>query len=175
LYGPTAAINRQTEEDLRTSGLEWVIGRNGLYLEFDVEHMINAAQGGVFRNSGGDGRCCYITRDELACAWAKLATDDAHNGKIYNLVGESLTQAELLALVNEQCGQDVAYEVISDEEFQRAVPPERGELIARMITGCYQSIRAGAFDVESNFEAAAGRPPKSIAGMIRDYCSARAA
>ena len=54
LFAPVQAVNRQAEEDLKRSGLEWVIGRNGLYLEIDVEHIVAAAQeGGVFRNSGG--------------------------------------------------------------------------------------------------------------------------
>lgn len=174
LYGPTAVINRQTEDDLRESGLEWVIGRNGLYLEIDVEHIIGAATGGVFPNSGGDGKCGYITRDELAVAWAGLATDDSHIGKTYNLVGECRAQTELVDIVNECCGLNVRYEAISDEEFQSRIPAERGEIVARMITGCYQSIRNGAFDVESDFEAAAGREPKSIPRMIREICDARA-
>jgi NAD(P)H dehydrogenase (quinone) len=174
LYGPTAAINRQTEEDLRASGLEWIVGRNGLYLEIDVAHIIAAADAGVFRNSGGDGPCGYITRDELAVAWAKLATGDAHNGETLNLVGECRSQADLVDIVNECCGLNVRYELISDKEFQAAVPAERGEIVARMITGCYQCIRGGAFDVESDFEAAAGRPAKTIPAMIREICGSRA-
>ena len=173
LYGPTRAINRQTEADVMNSGLEWVIGRNGLYLELDVGHIINAADDGVFNNSGGDGQCCYITRPELAAAWAKLATDDEHNGKVFNLVGESKTQAGLVALVNEACDMSVAYQAISDEAYMSKVQPVRGELVARMITGCYQSIRAGAFDVESDFAAAAGRAPKSVAEMVALYCLER--
>lgn len=173
LYGPTRAINRQTEADVMDSGMEWVIGRNGLYLELDIEHIIKAADDGVFNNSGGDGLCCYITRPELAAACAKLATDDAHNGKVFNLVGESKTQAELVTLVNECCGLSVTYQAISDEAYLRKVEPARGELVARMITGCYQSIRVGAFDVESDFAGAAGRPSKSVAEMVRLYCLQR--
>jgi NAD(P)H dehydrogenase (quinone) len=165
-YGPTREINRQTEADLMQSGLEWVIGRNGLYLELDIAHIVNAAAEGVFRNSGGDGPCCYISRPELAAAWAKLATGDAHNGKIYNLVGQSKTQAELVDLVNRHYGLNVAYEAISDQSYFDKVQSARGEIVARMITGCYQSIRVGGFDVESDYEEAAGRPPKSIDEMI---------
>jgi NAD(P)H dehydrogenase (quinone) len=173
LYGPTRFINRQTEDDVIESGLEWVIGRNGLYLELDIEHIVKAAATGVFSNSGGDGRCCYISRPELAAAWAKLATDDAHNGKIFNLVGESKTQADLVALVNEHCGLNVTYEAITDQAYMDRVQPIRGELVAQMITGCYQSIRVGAFDVESDFVAAAGRPPKPVAEMVALYCHQR--
>jgi hypothetical protein len=67
----------------------------------------------------------------------------------------------------------VTYQAISDEAYMRKVEPVRGELVARMITGCYQSIRVGAFDVESDFAVAAGRPPKSVAEMVRLYCLQR--
>lgn len=31
--------NRQTENDVKTSGLDWVIGRNGIYIEPDIEYI----------------------------------------------------------------------------------------------------------------------------------------
>jgi NAD(P)H dehydrogenase (quinone) len=167
-YAPTAAVNRQTEQALMDSGLEWVIARNGLYLEFDVAHIVNAAQAeGIFRNNGGAGRCGYITRDEIACATARLAIEDQHNGKIFNLVGECHTQAELVQMVNEVYGIQVQYAEISDSECFDKLAPTRGENIARMLTGCYQCIRAGAFDVRSDFAAAAGRPARSLLEQIQ--------
>jgi len=167
LYAPFAAINRQTEAMLQTSGLEWVIPRNGLYLEFDVAHIVNADQdGGIFRNNGGNGRCGYITRAEIAFATAQLALDEQHNGRIYNLVGTCHTQAELVKMVNEVYGTHVGYEAISDEECFARLEPERGEIVANMLTGCYQCIRNGAYEVPSDYQAAAGRPAKSIKEQI---------
>jgi hypothetical protein len=37
-----------------------------------------------------------------------------------------------------------------------------------MLTGCFQCIRIGAFDVPSDYEAAAGRPVKSVRAMMED-------
>jgi len=173
LYAPVAAINRQAEADLQASGMDWVIPRNGLYLEFDVAHIVNADKdGGIFRNNGGAGRCGYITRDEIAFATAKLALDDSHNGKIYNLVGDCHTQEELVALVNDVYGTNVSYESCSDEECFAKLEPLRGEIVANMLTGCYQCIRNGAYDVSSDFEAATGRPAKSVKQQIVDIESA---
>jgi NAD(P)H dehydrogenase (quinone) len=167
LYAPVAAINRQAEADLQKSGMEWVIPRNGLYLEFDVAHIVNADKaGGIFRNNGGKGRCGYITRDEIAFATAKLALEEQHNGKIYNLVGDCHTQAELVAMVNDVYGTHVRYEEISDEECFANLEPVRGEIVANMLTGCYQCIRNGAYDVPSDFQAAAGRPAMPIKAQI---------
>jgi len=169
LYAPVAAINRQAEDDLKASGLQWAIPRNGLYLEFDISHIVAAADSGaIFRNNGGEGRCGYITRAEIAVATAQMALDDRHNGKISNIVGDCHTQAELVAMVNEIYGLDVRYETISDDECFAKLEPVRGEIVANMLTGCYQCIRNGAYNVSSDFEAITGRPAKSVAEQIRE-------
>ena len=168
LYAPVAAVNRQTEAHLQASGLEWVIPRNGLYLEFDIAHIVNAGRDdGIFRNNGGDGRCGYITRDEIAYATAKLALSESANGRIFNLVGDCHTQAELVGIVNEVYGTKVRYECISDEECYAKLEPVRGNVVANMLTGCYQCIRNGAYDVPSDFSAATGRPALSVKEQVR--------
>ena len=117
----------------------------------------------MYSNPGGEGRAAYITIDELATATARVAlTPGDHQGQTYNLVSECLTQAELVAMANQVFGLNVRYQPISDEassEKFRRLMPARGEAVARMLTGCFQCIRKGAFDVPSDYAAAAGRPP----------------
>ncbi len=172
-FWKTQQINRQAEIDLRESGLEWIVARNGLYLEKDLAHIIEAKSSGVYHNIVGDGKCGYISVDELAYATAKLAVDDRLNGQVLNLVGETLTQAQLVELANQAFDMDVHYEVISDEENIAELMKDpkiaaRGEKVAKMLTGCFQAVRMGAFDVESDFERAAGRAVKPTLQMIRE-------
>jgi NAD(P)H dehydrogenase (quinone) len=169
----TQQVNRQTEADLQSSGLAWVIARNGLYLEMDLRHIIHANASGVYRNVGGDGECGYITIDELAFAIARLAQGDQHNGKTFNLVGPNMSQAALVQLANEVFGMQVRYETLSDEEniallMQDEKIAVRGRDVAQMLTGCFQCVRNGAFDVRSDFETAAGRPVKSTRQMMEE-------
>ncbi len=172
-YAPVAAINRQTEAHLQASGMEWVVPRNGLYLEFDVAHIIDADKtGGIFRNNGGEGRCGYISRAEIAYATAKLALDDKHNGTTLNLVGDCHTQAELVTLVNEIYGTRVRYAAITDDEYFAQLEPLRGKIVADMLTGCYQCIRNGAYDVPADFATAAGRRAKSLWQQIGEIRAA---
>lgn len=166
-------VNRQAEEDLKSSGLEWVIARNGLYLEMDLRHIIHANASGVYRNVGGEGQCGYITIDELAFAIARLARSDRHNGQTFNLVGQNLSQAKLVQLANDVLGLKVRYETLSDEAniallMQDEKIAVRGQDVARMLTGCFQCVRNGAFDVRSDFEAAAGRPVKTTRQMMEE-------
>jgi NAD(P)H dehydrogenase (quinone) len=170
----TQQINRQAEIDLQTSGLEWVVARNALYLELDLSHIIRANESGVYQNNGGDGRCGYLTIDELAFGTAMLAINDGHTGRIYNLIGRAThTQAELVAMANQVFGLNVEYQVISAadniERFMAdAAISARGEEVARMLTGCFECIASGAFDVKSDFEAASGRQAKTTLQQMEE-------
>ena len=75
-FSPIIQSNRQTEEDVRRSGLAWVIGRNGIYIEPDVEYLETYKMSGGITNCAGDGRCGYVTRPELAYAYARLLTEE---------------------------------------------------------------------------------------------------
>ena len=48
--------NRQTEKDVKESGLNWAIGRNGIYIEPDLEYIDNYVKEGEIRN-WEDGKC----------------------------------------------------------------------------------------------------------------------
>lgn len=174
-FEPTQRVNRQTEADLQASGLDWVIGRNALYLELDLIQMRKAETTGVYANPGGEGRCSYLTIDEIAYAFVSLAVDENQTGQIYNISGETLTQAELLRQVCQVFDLSVSYQTMTDEaciaKFM-ALMPERGEAVARMLTGCFQSMRAGAFDVPSHFREATGRPAKSVGQMLTECAAA---
>lgn len=172
-FWPTQLVNRQAEIDLQESGLDWVVARNGLYLEKDLAHIVHSRDVGVYRNIVGDGLAGYITVDELAYATAKLAINESANGRVFDLVGDSLSQARLVELANQVYGMNVRYQTISDEENIAELMKDpkiaaRGEHVAKMLTGCFQAVRVGAFDVASDFERAAGRSVKPTLQMIEE-------
>ncbi len=163
LFYPFQRVNRDTETLIRDSGLDWVIARNGLYLDLDLRAIRAAGGAGVYRTNGRDGRCGYISIAELGFALARLAIRDGCNGRIVNLTGENLTQAEIVALANEVFGLAVRYEPITAQQCVdkfMALPEyaARGIEVARMLAGCFQCMADGAFDVPSDYESAAGRP-----------------
>jgi NAD(P)H dehydrogenase (quinone) len=165
MFAAAQAVNRQAEDDLQASGLVWIIGRSGLYLDLDLMHIQRAdREGGVYRNNAGDGRCGYISIAELGHAFAQLTLSDRCNGRVLNLIGPTYTQAELVALADEVFGLNVRYETMTAEEnIARFMQDEkisaRGEGVARMLTGCFQCIEIGAYDVDSDYFDAAGREP----------------
>lgn len=172
LFADFARINYATEAAIRASGLEWIIGRNGLYLDLDVAQIRAAASaGGEYRNSGGSGRCGYISIAELAYAYAQLATSERCNGHCLNLMGATVTQAELVDTVRQVLQLDVHYAPISHaQNLARLRSIEmlasRGDDVINMLAGCFQCIAAGVFDVSSEYELAAGRRARSLAEQL---------
>ena len=157
-FSPVIRSNRQTEADVRGSGLAWVIGRNGIYIEPDIESIDDYVAAGEIANSAGDGRCGYTTRDDLAAAYASMLTDPALDGRTLLLHGDLMTQAELVEHFNAAFGTDLVYRPMSVEEYRADRVAALGDFMGTIIAGIYEGIRSGAHDQVSDFAATAGRP-----------------
>ena len=160
-FSPVVQSNRQTEADVRGSGLDWVIGRNGIYIEPDVQYIDSYRKAGEIANCAGDGLCGYTTRAELADAYASMLCDDRHVGETYHLNGALMSQADLAAHLNRAFDTTLTYRPMSAEDYRADRVAELGEMMGTIIAGIYEGIRMGVFDKAGDFEAAAGRPHQS--------------
>lgn len=168
-FSPIVASNRQTEEDIRNSGLHWAIGRNGLYIEPDLEYIDTYRKEGGIINCADKGKCGYTSRDELAYAYFKLLTDTYPADRTYNLLGEPVTQHQLTMAINHAFNFNLEYKCISVEEYIEQRQAALGEFLGTIIGGIYEGIRTGKFDVESHYEEVAKRPHKSLSEMIDHF------
>ena len=168
-FSPIVQTNRQTERDVQESGLSWVIGRNGIYIEPDLEYIDTYKKDGEIRNCAGDGKCTYTSRQELGYAYAKMLVEDQHNGQIYNLVGNGITQVQLAADINTVFGTDLVYNSVSVADYATERKSELGDFMGTVIAGIYEGIRMGANDVTSDYEKAMGRPHISALEMMRKF------
>lgn len=160
-FAPIVQSNRQTEVDLKASGMDWAIGRNGIYIEPDVEYISKYMALGEIANCAGDGLCGYTTRPELAYAYACMLTQPQHNGHTYNLHGERITQATLAQYLGDAFGVKLRYRSMGVEAYRAERVAELGEFMGNVIAGIYQGIREGACDASSEFDRAAGRVHQS--------------
>jgi NAD(P)H dehydrogenase (quinone) len=81
-----ALAHRWTERQLRESGMQWTILRNGLYAE--LIGALAAPQDGRITVPFGTGRISAVAREDLADAAAVVLTDPAaHAGACYELSG----------------------------------------------------------------------------------------
>lgn len=156
-FSPVVQSNRQTEEEIRHSGLQWVIGRNGIYIEPDIEYIETYRERGEIANCAGGGKCGYTTRPELAYAYARLLTEDKHNSLTYNLHGEPITQQQLADYLNDAFGTNLKYRAMSVDAYRQERISELGEFMGTVIAGIYEGIREGAADNGSQYALAVGR------------------
>jgi len=168
-FSPVVQSNRLTENDIKNSGLGWSIGRNGIYIEPDLEYIDIYKKEGEIRNCAGDGKCAYTSRSELGYAYVKMVMDDRHNGKTYNLVGEPISQKKLVELINQVYNTKLIFRPISVDDFAKERKKELGEFIGGVITGIYKGISDGVYNIPSDYETATGRPYKLALEMIREY------
>tara|TARA_R110002096_G_scaffold153285_6_gene316993 strand:- start:6693 stop:7616 length:924 start_codon:yes stop_codon:yes gene_type:complete len=168
-FSPVVQSNRLTEEDVKSSGLAWAIGRNGIYIEPDLEYLETYKKDGEIRNCAGDGKCAYTSRTELAYAYTKMLIQDIHNGKTYNLVGEAISQKELAELINQVYGTQLVFNSVSIDAYTEERKQELGEFIGGVIAGIYTGIHDGAYDIPSDYEQATGRPHKQALEMMKEY------
>lgn len=168
-FSPVVQSNRLTEEDVKNSGLDWSIGRNGIYIEPDLDYIDTYKKEGEIRNCAGDGKCAYTSRSELGYAYAKMLIQDIHNNKSYNLVGEPISQKELAELINQVYKTQLVFNPISVDDYAKERKQELGEFIGGVITGIYKGINDGVYNISSDYEKAAGRPYKSSIEMIKSF------
>ena len=156
-FDPIVQSNRQTEQDIRESGLEWSVGRNGLYIEPDVEYMETYKKDGKIANCAADGLCSYTTRKELAYAYTQMILNDDRNSQTFNLSGEAITQQQLCAYLNRAFSTKLVYEEMTTDAYMTFQQKVNGEFLGKIIAGIYTKIRNGEFNIQSDFGAAAGR------------------
>ncbi|AFM05450.1 putative nucleoside-diphosphate sugar epimerase [Bernardetia litoralis DSM 6794] len=168
-FSPIVKANRQTEKDIQTSGLEWVIGRNGIYIEPDLEYLETYVQEGEIRNCAGTGKCTYTSREELGYAYAKMLIEDKHNRQIYNLVGTPITQNQLVEYINQVYNTNLIFNSVLVEEYATERKAALGDFMGTIIAGIYEGIRDGVNNVPSDFEKAAGRKHQSTLDMIKGF------
>lgn len=144
-----------------------VIGRNGIYIEPDLEYIDNYVKEGEIRNCAGDGKCAYTSREELGYAYVQMLLDTKHNGHVYNLVGEAITQAELAEIINEVYHTNLTYNPVTIEDYGNERKEALGDFLGMLIAGIYEGIKIGVNNVRSDFEKASGRPHKTSLDMIK--------
>ena len=161
-FSPIVKTMQETEILLENSDIDWTIGRNGLYIEPDFEYVNNYIKAGKIVNSAGEALCAYTSREELGAAYAHIIATEGHRSKIYNLTGPAITQQALVDIINEMYGANITYEAMAVEAYEQDRVAELGEYMGKIISGIYEAIHKGDFDVDSDFEALLGRPHETV-------------
>jgi NAD(P)H dehydrogenase (quinone) len=118
-----AGEHRITEEAIKSSGVPFVLLRNGWYLENYTGTLPQTLESGVVLGSAGEGRVSAAARADLAAAASVVLRDPALvRGTVYELGGdEAFTMAELAAEISKQSGMPVTYRDLPVDEYARTL------------------------------------------------------
>jgi NAD(P)H dehydrogenase (quinone) len=157
-----------TEELIRESGMAWTFLRDSQYLDF-VPRLVG--EDGVIRGPAGEGRCAWVSRDDVAdVAAAVLQADDgSHDGKIYDVTGP---EAHTLAWAAEKLSEATGRSITFRNETVQGAYESRGHLdvpdweLDGWVTS-YVAIGTGEMDVVSDtVQRIAGHPPVGLEAWL---------
>ncbi|MCS4314146.1 NAD(P)H dehydrogenase (quinone) [Pseudomonas sp. BIGb0381] len=164
-----AEEHRQTEAELKASGLAFTILRHGWYTENYTGFIAGALSAGEFIGSAGDGKIAAATREDFAQAAAVVLTRDDQEGKIYELAGDSAwTLSELAAEVSRQTGRNIPYKNLPESDYASAlINFGLPEPLAQALAGYDISASQGAlFDDSHQLSTLIGRATTSLSAAV---------
>ena len=164
--------HRDTEADLRDSGVPFVVLRNGWYTENYTQAIPAALTHGAFLGSAGNGRIASAARGDFAeAAAAVLLSADNQAGRIYELAGDNAyTLPQFVAEIAKQSGQPIAYQNLPQQAFREALqsaglPAPVAALLADCDTGASQ---VALYDDGRALSRLIGRPTTPFAQTIAE-------
>ena len=164
-----AGEHRATEAALKASGLAVTLLRNGWYTENYTGSVGPALAGGAVIGSAGDGRVSSAPRADYADAAVAVLTGEGHEGKTYELAGDtSYTLSDFAAEISRQSGKDIGYKNLQQEEYAAALaswglPQAFADVLADSDAG---AARGALFDDGRQLSALIGHPTGSLADAV---------
>ncbi len=159
-----AIEHRETEAYLRASGIPYTILRNGWYIENYTEQLGNTLKLGSLYAAAGGGRVSVAPRADYAAAAVTVLTSPGHEGRTYELGGESLTLAELAAKFSAWAGKPIPYVSLPFADFKGAlIGAGLPEIFADVLADADVGLSRGELLVTSgDLERLLGRKPVSV-------------
>lgn len=162
--------HKETEQEIKASGIPFVFLRNGWYSENYTASIPPALQFNVFLGSAGEGKIASASRSDYAAAAVAVLLGDNQAGKIYELAGDTAyTLAEFAAELSAQTGKNIPYNNLPEAEY-KAVLEGAGlpEPIADLLAASDAEAAQGAlFDDSHQLSQLIGRPTTPLADSIK--------
>ncbi|HDQ0421245.1 NAD(P)H:quinone oxidoreductase [Escherichia coli] len=159
----------ETEKMLADSGIVYTLLRNSWYSENYLASAPAALKHGVFIGAAGDGKIASATRADYAAAAARVISEAGHEGKVYELAGDSAwTLTQLAAELTKQSGKQVTYQNLSEADFAAALksvglPDGLADMLADSDVG---ASKGGLFDNSKTLSKLIGRPTTTLAESV---------
>jgi NAD(P)H dehydrogenase (quinone) len=167
-----AAEHKATEELITASGIPATFLRNGWYTENHQQEFTAAQPQGIIANSVGDGRLATAPRKDYAEAAAVVLTTPGHEGRAYELSGDTAwSYAEFAAAAQQVLDQPVQYQALTPEqEHEQLVAFGLDEGTAGFMVALHGDMRDGALAATpGDLSLLIGHPTEPLETTIRTW------
>ncbi|MBX3146281.1 MAG: SDR family oxidoreductase [Gemmatimonadales bacterium] len=160
----------ETEQMLAASGIPYTVLRNSWYHENYAGAIAGARATGALLGSAGDGKISSAARADYADAAVAVLTGTGHQGKTYELAGDTaFTLADLAAEISRQLGREIPYRNLPVDELAKVlasigVPEPIAGMMARWEAG---TAEGRIFDDGRQLSRLIGRPTTPVAATVR--------
>ncbi|GAB2877245.1 SDR family oxidoreductase [Streptomyces deserti] len=168
----TAALaddHRATEEAIVSSGVPYVLLRNGWYHENYTENLAPVLEHNAVVAAAGEGRVSSASRADYAAAAVAVLTGEGHENATYELGGDTAWSfAEYAAELSRQTGRDIAYNVVTPEVLTGILTGAGlPEPLAAILAGVDVSIEKGELATfTGDLNRLIGRPTTPLSEAI---------
>ena len=168
---------RRCEDILLASNVPATIVRASWFAQNFTEGMLSdAAVTGVLALPAADVREPFIDVDDVAAVAVAALTGAGsdHENRVHEVTGpESLTFAEVAAIMSETTEREIVYVPMGFDEFHAAVAAEAGEAVATLLTElCRETFDGRNVLPTDGVAAALGRPPRDLRSVLQAAAAA---
>ena len=161
--------HKATERALTASGLPTTLLRNGWYTENYTGSLGASVAHGAMIGSAGTGKVASAARKDYAEAIAVVASGAGHEGKTYELAGDSAyTLPEMAAVVSKLTGKDIPYNSLPADVYAGILQgfglPEGFAFI--LADSDVKAAQGRLFDDSKTLSRLIGRPTTPMADTV---------
>jgi NAD(P)H dehydrogenase (quinone) len=170
-----APEHKATEELIQASGLTATILRNNWYHENYTDTIKQAVATGSFAGSAGDGRVASAARADYAAAAVAVLTGEGHEGKIYELAGDTAwSNADLAAELSRATGREITYvDLPSDEHAKLLTQAGLPEPVVGLLVALDSNTKDGLLaETTPDLRTLIGRPSAPIGVTVAEIAGA---
>ncbi|MGW7199650.1 SDR family oxidoreductase [Streptomyces chryseus] len=167
-----AADHKATEDLVTASGIPATFLRNGWYTENHLQDFTGARERGLIANSIGTGRIATAPRKDFAEAAAAVLTTPGHEGKAYELSGDTAWSfEEFAATTADVLDTPVAYQPLtSEQEREQLLSFGLDEGTAGFLITLNANLRDGAMaPTPGDLSRLIGRPTEPLAATLKTW------
>lgn len=165
----------EVQRALPSIAAEWAVLRPSWFMQnlLGDHHLARALRAeSVLRTATGAGRVPFVDVEDLAAVGVAALLGDPLDREVVVTGPESLTYAEVAAVVSEETGRTVRHTSVDEDVLAEHLAVDLGPDFGRLLAGMDTRIRQGEWSEPTDeVRRVAGRPASTLRDFVRRHVS----